>query len=101
MEIFLDHVCAEFELCSCGICSGCCESDHPYNPHAIWDGKDMAAIQMLLQDLREDGAPVAQWTILPDGSPQLQVWGKVIERGDTLMRELDTARVISARLGVL
>lgn len=33
----------------------------------VWDGKDMAAIQMLLHDLRVQGEPAARWYLRLDG----------------------------------
>jgi hypothetical protein len=28
----------------------------------VWDGKDMAAVQMLVHDLRQQGRPAATWS---------------------------------------
>ena len=59
---------------------------------AVWDGKDMAAVQMLLHDLRQQGEPCAQWYIRRDGVPVLHVRMypggplEVVETGTKIIR---------------
>lgn len=65
----------------------------------VWDGLDLAAVQMLACDLRDQGAPaILRW--LPDGRLTLRLGpGRVdtLWPGDTLTREDDELYMVTGR----
>lgn len=69
---------------------------------AVWDGKDMAAIQILLHDVRQRGVPAAQWYIRREGVPVLHVRMfpdgplHLVPPGATVMRFGDDAHLAVA-----
>ena len=71
-------------------------------PQVVWDGKDMAAVQMLTCDLREQGEPAAIWGRWRD-APVLALRRRPggshreVETGQTVIRYGST--LVTAHLG--